>query len=84
MLLLIREGAMEEALLKENLDRVFQRRNTHSLPNVLPLPPDDWKAKFDLLAKECGMNESLDQAVTAVRKFYQGTIRLYQTQEINT
>lgn len=71
MLLLIREGFMEEALLKENLHRVFQRRNTHSLPSMLPLPPDDWEAKFDLLAKECGMDESLNQAIITVREFYQ-------------
>lgn len=74
MLLLIREGFMKEALLKENLHRVFQRRNTHSLPSVLPLPPNDWEPKFDLLAKECGMDESLDQAITTVREFYQRTI----------
>lgn len=76
ILLLIHKGSMDDVLLKENLHRVFQRRNTHTLPSVLPSPPDDWKSKFDLLAKECGMGESLDQAITAVREFYQSTIGL--------
>lgn len=70
MLLLIREGFMEEVLVHDNLHKVFQRRNTHTLPSTFPLPPDNWEAKFDLLAQECGMNESLDQAVISIRKFY--------------
>ncbi len=62
MMLLIREGSVSEAVVRDNLSKVFHRRNTHSLPTTLPLPPHGWDVKFDLLAKECGMNESLDQA----------------------
>ena len=61
MLLLIREGSIGEDVVRENLRKVFHRRNTHSLPPTLPSPPDDWNVKFDLLAKECGMNESLNE-----------------------
>ncbi len=75
MLLLMHEGFMEEALVRDNLHKVFQRRNTHSLPGTLPLPPDNWKVKFDLLAKECGMNESLDQAIKSIGEFYQNLIK---------
>ena len=70
MLLLIREGSVDEAIVRENLHKVFQRRNTHSLPAALPLPPEGWNVKFALLAKECGMNESLDKAMESVEKFY--------------
>ena len=70
MLLLIREGFVSEAVVRDNLTKVFHRRNTHSLPTTLPLPPQDWDVKFDLLAKECGMNESLDQAIEIVDHFY--------------
>lgn len=73
MLLLIREGSVDEAFLSENLRKIFQRRNTHSLPPTLPLPPDSWDVKFDSLAKECGMNESLDQAMEIVDHFYRKT-----------
>lgn len=45
-----------------------------TLPAVLPLPPDSWDGKFDLLAKECGMNESLDQAMEIVDHFYRKAI----------
>jgi hypothetical protein len=71
MLLLIREGSIGEDIVRENLSKVFQRRDTHSLPATLPPPPDGWNVKFDLLAKECEMNESLDQAMEIVNDFYQ-------------
>ncbi len=74
MLLLIREGSVDEAVVSENLRKVFQRRNTHNLLVTLPLPPDGWNVKFDLLAKECGMNESLDQAIEIVDHFYRRTV----------
>lgn len=74
MLLLIREESIGEVVVRENLGKVFHRRNTHGLPAVLPLPPDNWGVKFDLLAKECGMNESLDQAMELVDRFYRKAI----------
>lgn len=74
MLLLIREGSIDEALVRENLRKVFHRRNTHNLPVSLPLPPEGWDVKFDLLAKECGMTESLDLAIEIVDHFYRKTI----------
>lgn len=58
----------------DNLSKVFHRRNTHSLQTTLPLPPDGWDIKFDLLAKECGMNESLDEAKEIVNHFYRKAI----------
>ena len=70
MLLLIREGSVSETVVKDNLSKVFHRRNTHSMPATLSLPPEGWDVKFDLLAKECGMNESLGQAMEIVDHFY--------------
>jgi hypothetical protein len=35
MLLLIREGSIDEDVVRENLSKVFHRRNTHSLPPTL-------------------------------------------------
>lgn len=58
MLLLVREGTIDETVVSENLSKVFHRRNTHNMPDVFPEPPDGWDAKFDLLVKESGMNES--------------------------
>ena len=74
MLLLILEGSVSGIVVKENLSKVFHRRNTHSLPATLPLPPDGWDVKFDLLAKECGMSESLNQAMEIVDHFYRKAI----------
>ena len=75
MLLLIREGNMSKVDVNENLYKVFHRRNTHQLPDSLPSPPDSWDTKFDLLAKECGMSESLSHAMKIVDHFYQDAIR---------
>ena len=74
MLLLIREGSVDEAVVRDNLSKIFHRRNTHILPATLPSPPGGWDVKFDLLAKECGMNESLDQAMEIVDHFYRKAI----------
>lgn len=70
ILLLIREGSVSEAVAKESLSKIFENRKTHSLPTTLPLPPADWDKKFDLLAKECGLNESLDEAMEIIDRFY--------------
>lgn len=82
MLLLIREGSVSEAVVKDNLSKVFHRRNTHSLPVTLPLPPDAWGVKFDLLTKECGMNESLDQAMEIVDHFYRKAIASHSLNDV--
>ncbi len=82
MLLLIREGSVGEAVVGENLSKVFNRRNTHSLPATLPLSPDGWNVKFDLLAKECGMNETLDQAMEIVDHFYREAIASASLNEV--
>jgi hypothetical protein len=74
MLVLIRDGSVNEEVARESLHKVFHRRNTHGLPDNLPLPPDNWNVKFDSLAKECGMNESLDQAMEIVDRFYRKAI----------
>lgn len=74
MLLLILEGSIDQTAMRENLYKVFQRRNTHRLPIKLPLPPDNWRTKFDLLAGECGIQGSLSQAIESVEEFYQRTI----------
>lgn len=77
MLLLIREGSVDEAVVRNNLSKVFHRRNTHSLPATFPLPPEGWDVKFDLLAKECGMNASLDQAMEIIDHFYEKVIAIH-------
>lgn len=82
MLLLIREGSLDEAIVNENLSKVFHRRNTHSLPANLPLPPESWNVKFDLLSKECGMDESLDQAIKIVNHFYKKAIASHSLNDV--
>ena len=74
MRLLMLEGSIDETAVRENLHKVFQRRNTHNLLITLPLPPDNWKAKFDFLTRECGISESLSQAMESVEEFYRTTI----------
>lgn len=82
MLLLIREGSVDETVVRDNLSKVFHRRNTHSLPATLPLPPNGWDVKFDLLAKECGMNEPLDQAMEIVNYFYRKAIASHSLNDV--
>jgi hypothetical protein len=74
MLLLIREGNVNIAGINESLHKIFQRRNTHQLPTILPQPPDGWDMKFDFLVKECGIKETVSEAIKIVDHFYQKAI----------
>jgi hypothetical protein len=53
---------LDAARLHDALVGVFERRDQHSLPTLLPPPPQDWVVPYRKLAKEVGVEEDLRTA----------------------
>lgn len=72
MVLLIKSGRLDISQLDACLQEVFQKRKSHVLPNVLPKPPVGWEKPYGLLAKECHLEENLDEAFLVLQNFLEG------------
>jgi len=59
MVLLIEQGNMDPIRLNYAIKSLFKRRQTHSLPEDLPLPPDFWESTFKQMAKACAIEEDI-------------------------
>ena len=74
MVLLLR---MENMLRKETVEAVkavFARRKTHAVPPVLIAPPSAWAGPYAVLAKECGLTESLVEAFQEIARHFSKVI----------
>lgn len=69
MVLLIQSGAMVKGKLAEAVRITFNRRNTHTLPKVLPQPPTSWQTPYNALAKECGLSGGVNDAFAILGKY---------------
>ena len=69
MVLLIQSGTLESGLVVQALDATFGRRATHSVPEALTPPPEEWSAPFVRLAAECSLELSVSQAFGIVMEF---------------
>lgn len=52
--------------LMDSIDRVFSLRKTHTFPEFLPHPPQEWSIPFNKMAEECGLSLGLDSAFTKI------------------
>lgn len=68
MFLLVQAG-MESRLVRYAIQAVFSRRNTHPLPACFPMPPNNWVAPFDELAKECKLKIKIEEATQVIAAF---------------
>jgi hypothetical protein len=69
MVLLIRSGTLESGRVVEALHATFGRRATHSVPDALTPPPEEWAAPFARLAAECSLQLSVSEAFRIVMEF---------------
>ena len=69
MVLLIQSGTLAKAQVAEAIRITFDRRGTHALPSMLPLPPTDWQKPYDALAKECGLSGALEWAFETLDRY---------------
>ncbi len=68
LLLNIRTPRLSEMI--ETLQKVFNKRNTHPLPQKLDSPPIQWNSQFIAMATECGVSEDMQANFEKVSKFY--------------
>jgi hypothetical protein len=66
MALLLRLGTLDRERLSEAIRTTFALRNTHVLPVVLPEPPPSWNAPYQILAIECGLAWTLQEALQGI------------------
>lgn len=69
MVLLIQSGTLAKAQVTEAIRITFDRRGTHALPSMVPLPPTDWQKPYDALAKECGLSDALEWAFETLDRY---------------
>lgn len=69
LLLLVRMRGIGPGKIKAAAEKTFARRGTHSFPPVFLPPPSAWSSPFRKLARECGIEIMLDQAVEEIKAF---------------
>jgi len=70
ILLLIERGNLEEDRLWSMLVETFRRRETHTIPLELPVPPVSWNIPFKKIAEICGINRDIQSAFDMIQQFY--------------
>jgi hypothetical protein len=68
--LLIKSGELDLRRILDALQLTFERRGTHDLPRVLPLPPADWQIPFEALSAECGLEMDIHAAFLGLQSFF--------------
>ncbi len=69
MILLIESGDIDKKQLKDTINKVFKRRNTHPPPEVIISPPFEWKERFEVLAIECKIGLSMEEGFQKLSQF---------------
>lgn len=62
MVLLIRLETMDWNILQKASRATFELRRTHPIPDTVPEPPESWAIPFSVLANECGLTITLNEA----------------------
>jgi hypothetical protein len=75
LVLLIDADNLDKQRLRQDIEDTFQRRNTHSVPNALELPPDFWGAVFEKLAVECEIDVNIHTQFEMVSHYYSEIFR---------
>jgi hypothetical protein len=69
LLLLVRMRSIDPGKIKATAAKTFARRDTHPFPPAFLPPPSTWSSPFRKLARECGIEIVLDQAVGEITAF---------------
>jgi Nucleotidyl transferase AbiEii toxin, Type IV TA system len=69
MLLLIRQGKLDNPRLAAAIKATFAKRATHPIPQKLEPPPSEWEPVFQALARECDLDVSLSVGFETMRDF---------------
>jgi len=69
MLLLIRQGKLDNPRLVAAIKATFAKRATHPMPWKLEPPPAEWEPVFQALARECDLDIRLSAGFETVQGF---------------
>lgn len=69
MYVLVFEDRIEAAKLFRCMRKVFNRRDTHAIPEVLAVPPSDWDGTFKNILEQLGLRISMDEAFGVITNF---------------
>jgi len=70
MVLMVRRFAMDLDRLADAIDATFNRRDSHSLPDVLSPPPENWTQPFVALAEETGIEMDVNKAFVELERYF--------------
>ena len=70
MVLMTRRFTMDLDRLVDAIDATFNRRESHSLPDVLSPPPENWTQPFVALAEETGMKMDANEAFVELEQYF--------------
>jgi len=73
-LLLLLQANMEADRVRRNLRKTFERRHTHPIPPELPTPLPSWRTRFEVLAKECGLDIEMDRAFQTLAVYFRSVL----------
>ncbi|MGA7174822.1 MAG: nucleotidyl transferase AbiEii/AbiGii toxin family protein [Candidatus Acidiferrales bacterium] len=74
MVLLIQSATLARNKVTEAIRVTFERRETHSLPNTLPVPPAEWQNPYRALARECGLSGQVEDAFAVLQMFMESIL----------
>jgi predicted nucleotidyltransferase component of viral defense system len=69
VLLLIRQGKLDNPRLAAAIKVTFAKRATHPMPRELEPPPAEWAPVFEALARECNLDVRLSAGFETVQGF---------------
>jgi len=70
MLLLTQLRPINAAHFRNTLQKVYDARSTHTLPENLDPPPSEWLPLYKSLAAECGLSQTMPEAHRELREFF--------------
>ncbi|MBI4405213.1 MAG: nucleotidyl transferase AbiEii/AbiGii toxin family protein [Deltaproteobacteria bacterium] len=75
MVLLIDSGELSGVATLKAIQRTFGRRKTHSIPENLPQPPENWRTPFVVLAEQCQLPTDISRSFAKVGNFYSNLLK---------
>ncbi len=67
MVMMIQRLGLDSDRLVEAIAATFSQRDSHSVPDLLAPPPENWTKPFAVLAKETGLAMTAEEAFEEVR-----------------
>jgi hypothetical protein len=69
-MLLLTDGSLSKEKTKEAIERTFERRATHPMPETLRAPDKDWEKPFASMAAECGIDSEIGNGFATINRFW--------------